>query len=454
MVARTKRTKLMPAYQLTDIDAKALTPTPTPTIGSCGARFHKSIIPNINSNNILNIKCNNDCPPITCDNTLNFNGQTGTYDIPLFLGQGIGVAGVSYHSNPPCAPGEQNCGPLFGDPDLAIPDKFTIIWNNQSFTSGYRGNSAYNSLLRQALRDAGKTEEDVVGRGIGDLMFTKTSAFPDTATLRVESPLLNSRWSARLLCPPNPTPTPTVTPTRTTTPTITRTPTATPLISPTATSTPTVTPTPTATPPILCDSSIKYSGATGTTTRSILVGPDTGLVGISYHANPGPPRPDCPNCGNPDLAIPDRFTIKWGNETYTSGFRGSSAYDNMLIGLGYPKTVGNGQGTLLFNKTSASPDRIEVIVDSPIINSEWEFFVQCPSKPCTAPEICGIIPGDPLKDGGSCFYIKMLNNEKCCCEVQYKLDPGGIWTDINSSLINCGPNYNYSPNIPCITIIP
>lgn len=392
------------------------------------------------------------------------------------MGQGVGPAGISFHTNPPCAPGEQGCGPLFGDPDLAIPDKFTITWNGQSYTSGYRGGSVYNSVLKSKLTELGLPEEEIIGNGVGSIAFNKTSALPETAILRIDSPLQNSRWSAQLNCPPPPTatpsPTPTKTPTATTTPTNTPTKTATPTTTPTKTQTPTntTTPTPTATTtktptptptitvsptkPIACDATVKYSGGAGTTVRSISVGTATGQVGLRYHCNPPPPRPGCPNCGDPDLAIPDRFTIKWGNQTYTTGFRGSSAYDNMLTNLGYPRTEGTGAGVLLFNKNEAYPDRIEVTIDSPIISSEWEFFIQCPTEGCSPAQICNVLVGDKLLDGGNCFILDMLRNESCCCEVEYKLDPGGTWTKLNASNINCGPGYYYNPGGPCVSSIP
>jgi hypothetical protein len=51
--------------------------------------------------------------------------------------------------------------------------------------------------------------------------------------------------------------------------------------------------------------------------------------------------------------------------------------------------------------------------------------------------------------------LAMSLNPKCCCKVQYKLDPGGTWTDINVSDIDCGYYYtNLASSLVDINIIP
>jgi hypothetical protein len=190
---------------------------------------------------------------ISCNDTYLFRSSTtGTNIFNVQIGPGIGQVVLNYLSNPPCAPGEQNCGVSFGDPNTAVPDKFTVIWNGQEYTSGYRGSDAYTNMLNQALINLGKTPEGISGNGSGLLSFYKNSANPSSATLIVYSPIISSRWSVELVCQDLvlPTPTPTVTVTATSTSTPTNTPTATQTLTPTTTPTVTPTTTPTNTPTI------------------------------------------------------------------------------------------------------------------------------------------------------------------------------------------------------------
>ena len=183
---------------------------------------------------------------ISCNSISLFRNSTpNTYTFNMDLGSGVGPITINYHANPPCASGELNCGTSFGDPELAVPDKFTVIWNGQSVTSGYRGGSAFNTSLTNKLLELGRPVENISGNGIGSITLNKSSAAPNTATLVVDSPIISARWSVEVLCV-GPTPTPTVTSsnTPTPTPTVTRTGTATPTPSITSTVTSTVTPTP------------------------------------------------------------------------------------------------------------------------------------------------------------------------------------------------------------------
>lgn len=172
-----------------------------------------------------------------CGNNYLFkNPVPNTYSFNVSLGQGTGQVVINYLSNPPCAAGETNCGASFGDPDLAVPDKFTINWNGNPFSSGYRGGVAYESILNSTLVGLGKAPEGISGNGQGSIVFNKNTSAPSSATIVVDSPLYSARWSIEILCSlVEPTPTPTSTTTPTATPTITRSSTPTP--TPTSTST-------------------------------------------------------------------------------------------------------------------------------------------------------------------------------------------------------------------------
>jgi hypothetical protein len=190
----------------------------------------------------------NPADTVYCENTYLFRDTvTGQRSFNVEIGRGVGQIVLNFLSNPPCASGEANCGPSFGDPDTAVPDKFSIIWNGQEYTSGYRGGDAYTTLLNQALIDAGKEPEGLAGNGAGSFAFEKYLADQTTATLVVDSPILGSRWSVQLSCSalilPTPTPSISVTPTATPTQTITSSATNTPTPTQTVTSTATVTPT-------------------------------------------------------------------------------------------------------------------------------------------------------------------------------------------------------------------
>lgn len=204
---------------------------------------------------------------LTCNNSYLFkNPIPNTYSFNIELGRGIGQVVINYLSNPPCQNGETNCGSGFGDPDLAVPDKLTVNWNGASFTSGYRGGLAFQSVLNDALINLGRSPEVISGNGQGSIVFTKNTSEPSVATLVVDSPLYSARWYVEIVCTslilPSPTPsiTPTITTTSTSSPTATPTPTntatptttrtQTPTVTQTQTNTTTRTPTPTLTPTI------------------------------------------------------------------------------------------------------------------------------------------------------------------------------------------------------------
>ena len=181
-------------------------------------------------------------PLCACNSEIDYSGNQGTFIYNINYGPNVGDINIEYNS-------------------FSIPDRFTLNWNGISATTGFVGDSTYNSQLT-AL--GYPSVSSTTSSGI--LSVAKTSAEPQYATLTVEGPLVGTAWYIKSNCiseplpvptstpiptfipPPTPPPTPTYTPTPTPTPTYTPTPTPTYTPTPTPTYTPTPTPTYTPTP--------------------------------------------------------------------------------------------------------------------------------------------------------------------------------------------------------------
>lgn len=93
---------------------------------------------------------------------------------------------------------------------------------------------------------------------------------------------------------------------------------------------------------------------------------------ISYDFNPG---------GDSSNAIPCRITLTdFSSPAKTTGFCGSSSYNQTLNDLGLP-TVAQplGNGNITYSKTSQDITSIFLIIDSPIPGSKWTFSLSCPT---------------------------------------------------------------------------
>jgi hypothetical protein len=130
-------------------------------------------------------------------------------------------------------------------------------------------------------------------------------------------------------------------------------------------------------PPLLlrCDESQSGAGRQGTFEFELDFGSNTGNCGITYNA----------------MGIPDRYTIIWDGNSYSSGFVGSSTYNSRLNSLGFPNVNSAGTGQLIFNKTKSLPNKARLIVDAPLSGTAWNFKIVCPtvvpSPPPVAPEV-------------------------------------------------------------------
>lgn len=85
----------------------------------------------------------------------------------------------------------------------SVPDKFVVNFNGVDYSTGYRGDTSYQSQLDAALAARGAPPEAIVGPGSGTLTFEKTSAV-DFATVSVYAPVSGTGWTYTLNCPSRP----------------------------------------------------------------------------------------------------------------------------------------------------------------------------------------------------------------------------------------------------------
>lgn len=112
----------------------------------------------------------------SCGGSESGNGRTGTFEYELDFGTGVGDCGVTYNA-------------------YNIPDRYTIIWDGKTYSTGFVGSSSYNSDL------ASKGFPNVAGTGSGSLIFAKNSAYPSKARLIVDAPIAGTGWNFKMICP-------------------------------------------------------------------------------------------------------------------------------------------------------------------------------------------------------------------------------------------------------------
>lgn len=147
--------------------------------------------------------------------------------------------------------------------------------------------------------------------------------------------------------------------------------------TPTTTTTPTKTPTPTPFAEYFsattCNTYISSnawagSGGRGIFTVTVDVGEGTGNTDLVFNA----------------IGIPDKWEVIWnGTTVIDTGFRGSSTYNSELNALGYPNVSGPASGTTSFNKTSALPSTVTIIITAPLSGTAWSSTLECPDIPPT-----------------------------------------------------------------------
>jgi len=126
---------------------------------------------------------------IDCDESFEFNGESGTYEFEINFGSDVGLAGISYEA-------------------FNVPDKFEIEWNNQVFSTGYVGSNIFDQQLINLGILPSEINTAQPPNGTGELLFDKNQADPQTAIVRVTAPLSNTGWNINGICPgtgnPNP----------------------------------------------------------------------------------------------------------------------------------------------------------------------------------------------------------------------------------------------------------
>jgi hypothetical protein len=113
----------------------------------------------------------------------NVSKNKAQHEYILNLGICTGNINLSYNANP-----ENN--------DTIIPSRITVIYNEQSYTTGFVGDTLFNDeLLARGL--------PVVSSSIasGLLSFNKANFGEETARLIIDTPLVNGVVSVQLLCP-------------------------------------------------------------------------------------------------------------------------------------------------------------------------------------------------------------------------------------------------------------
>jgi hypothetical protein len=125
-------------------------------------------------------------------------------------------------------------------------------------------------------------------------------------------------------------------------------------------------------PTVVCNSNVNGAGRQGTWEYTVEFGSNTGVCGISYDAK---------------SIIPDRFTLIWDGNEYSTGFVGGTGYNTQLKARGFPEVVGPRTGSLTFNKTKSSPSKATLRIDAPFTGTEWSYRVICPAANIVPPTL-------------------------------------------------------------------
>lgn len=126
---------------------------------------------------------------VVCGETQAGSGATGRFVYDIEFGTDIGQCGVNYDAT-------------------GIPDRYTLIWNGRTVSSGFRGSVAnagnasyYNNELNARGYPSVTGVIDTNNPAAGKLRFTKTEIFPSKAQLIVDAPLPGTRWAWKAICP-------------------------------------------------------------------------------------------------------------------------------------------------------------------------------------------------------------------------------------------------------------
>lgn len=119
---------------------------------------------------------------IDCEQGLQRTERAGTSQFLINYGNSLGQAGIDYQAD-------------------SIPNKFDLIYDGQTISSGWVGSNQYD----QELLNAGVPPEDIntgnPSTGTGQLLFNKVSGTPATALIRVSSFRDGNFWRVDGICP-------------------------------------------------------------------------------------------------------------------------------------------------------------------------------------------------------------------------------------------------------------
>jgi hypothetical protein len=122
---------------------------------------------------------------ISCNQTLEYNGNQGITTVQMDLGKGTGMVGLTFNA-------------------YENPDKFRVIYNGvDKISTGFRGRQKFNGIDYAKLLDEHYAPKDnlpiIIEPGTGYKEFHKDSSDKD-AVLEVEAPLENTMWKVSLTC--------------------------------------------------------------------------------------------------------------------------------------------------------------------------------------------------------------------------------------------------------------
>lgn len=121
---------------------------------------------------------------VSCSDNFNYNGSNGAFEYNIDFGTDTGIAGINYNA-------------------YSLPDRFIIEWNGQTYDSGFRGSSTYNSQLIAAGVSSANINTANPSNGAGTLTFNKNTALPRFAKVTVLAPLGGTAWNVSGICPHN-----------------------------------------------------------------------------------------------------------------------------------------------------------------------------------------------------------------------------------------------------------
>lgn len=189
VATRVKDVNINPTFQTKKGDAITVTKTSTVT-GPTTSAESNSVALSAGASDYL-----------FCGETTKSTGKQGTWTIRLNLGTRIGKCTIRCF-NSPTGSSISGVNSIYGavSSDNGIPDKFTVIYKGEEYTTGFIGNSKYNARLKAlGYEDVFATP----GTGYVDISFYKHEYGEEFAEIKVDAPLAGTSWSVQVTQCPN-----------------------------------------------------------------------------------------------------------------------------------------------------------------------------------------------------------------------------------------------------------